>query len=434
MATINSFISYIKENKKLITLSTIVIFIVSVGGHLIFPLSGTDFAIYLAVAKDWLANGFTNTYNYAFWVARVKLPFRYLPFFVIIMSPLGAMPLIWGYFTYFVINIFLLIVCGYLIKNILALLHCDYKPGSRLKIVVDFLIYIALPMETLYWGQVSIILGTILLLSFYYFLKGKQMLGSFFLGLTFVFKPIMFTLALLILFGLGWKGFIKRMVCMVLPLVPDAIILALNKPAFQGFVNLNIIGFIQNSGKFHAISFMNVLSIAGISSVLTEGVAIVACTLAGIFLAKRQANRNDKLLTMFTVGVVSYIIAFSEVWTNQAFYIYMFLALYIARFMQNKRSSIVILLVYTLLMFVKLYLFDATAYSLNGISPEFEAMPWQDALAIIAASPMLVFDMILSIITCTLSVPIFIALFFPETKDIDNSVHQPDKNIINQQH
>jgi hypothetical protein len=414
LKSISPFITYLKERWKILCISTIITFIVVVAGRIIFPIQGTDFYVYYTASKDMLANGFTHTYSYSFWVGLDILPYRYLPSFLIIFSPLTLLPLAWNFVIYYIINMALVVICGFLLKNILALLDCKFHPGSKLKLVLDLLFFIVLPVETLVWGQVSIIVGTVSLASFYCFLKKRPVLGSFIFGITFIIKPVLIVLALLIVFALGPKGFFKRVIALVIPLVPDAAIFLLNRSAFQGFINLNVVGFMQNFGKFYSISFMNLLLLAGNSSIIFEGIAILACTIFGIVVAKRQANDRDKLLTIFTIGITSYLITFADVWLNQAFYIYAFLFIYIARFQQNNRKVLGIIFSYTILILFKFYMFSATEFFLNDIAPGFDTMTWTSAIAIIAASPVLVINLVFTIVTCAMSLPVFIGLNYQE--------------------
>ena len=187
--------------------------------HPIFPPALNDFGIYYKEAQ-WLVQNPLVTVTPQSVYPNQSITNRYFPTILLLLFPLTQLPLIYAYGVFIGISVCANIINMYLT---LAILRKITKKAENPLIERCVVAFFLLPFNIDFYvqGQISCILGLTLLLSLYFYLDKREVLGSVFLGLSMVILPIcFFQIFFVLLAALSAKDlrmFFKRVVFIFSP-------------------------------------------------------------------------------------------------------------------------------------------------------------------------------------------------------------------------
>ncbi len=298
--------------------------------HNLEVLPPNDFAQYYFAAQELFHNP-VNVYNPSYLLETYGVnAFRYFPTVLIVFfAPLSVFPLWDAFILFTIINVLICIYSVYLILEIIQ--SAGMKVDQRfLKVCVTGFLVFPFFFDFYFFGQISSLLGFLLLLSLYFYLKKRELLGSIFLGASLMVKPVPFFQILFLLFATllskNYKLLFKRFVFIIIPLVPDALIFLLVPGMLRGFlyVNFGIFGSRSSAGPTGSFSNFFVSEFAIPSSIVML-VCTVGVILLGLLLLRKIAKWEDKLRFSFIFGMLGYFIMQVDAWSSQFPYLYPFI-------------------------------------------------------------------------------------------------------------
>ena len=288
-----------------------------------------DFASYYYTAQVLVQNPL-KIYDSAYLATTYNIyAFRYFPtVLLVVFYPLTAFNnVVAAYITFSIISYCINLASVLLL---MAIIQKIGKPHDKSLVILCIATFFVLPsfVDCYALGQISCIVAFVLLLSLYFYISGREFLGSLCLGFTLFLKPISFFqifFVLLIAFtAADMKLFLKRGIGIVLPLVPDALWFLFTPGLLTGFINVNFMDTARTVPG-PSLSFSNIFVSFGTPSFYATVGCAAAALVAGVFILSKLKLREDKLLFAFIFGMLAFFIAESDVWTNQIPTLYPFL-------------------------------------------------------------------------------------------------------------
>jgi len=228
-------------------------FVISTVLTLVFFRELNDFLVYYTTGGIALED-FTEIYNPppGIW------PFRYLPLAAFYFIPFYLMGFDLGFIVFNSVNLLLnIIISIYLYKIIILIRRGDHEEKDDQIILYIGLFLMSLPQIFNYFlGQINLYITFMIIFSLYLFLKHDQIkmqiIASFILGISVIFKPItIFMFPFLILshynriekkFKLEFSKSLIRLIAALIPLGINVIFFIVYPKLWQDFTAINITG------------------------------------------------------------------------------------------------------------------------------------------------------------------------------------------------
>ena len=335
---IAEFLQFLKEYKILVSIHVVLFLfsIVYVCFDYVFDFSGikvlNDFAEYYYTARVFFQEGPTKIYDIAYMLAMQVDSFR---------SLLAVL----GYFYLFTV---FQLVPSYVIYSLLALcinLCTMFMTLKTIKVieglaggqaglversrrfVMAFFVVIYF-FEIYMQGQVIVYVALCSVLGLYFFLTRNEIAGSLCLGISIVFKPISIFVVFFLLLDRDLKRVVRRLLFVIIPLLPDMLIFTLNPVLLENFIAFNTFGFRSLYSFYPAISFSTLLiEFADLSSLQAMIIALAIALILGLIVLRKMKNAQQKLIFAFLYGIGLYFFVQADVWTSQLLVLYPFLVL-----------------------------------------------------------------------------------------------------------
>jgi hypothetical protein len=328
---------FVSTYKKVILVTIILNMIVGISSMVVW-LTVTDFAMYYKVSGESVTNWFDNTYNQEFWQLRDTLEYRYFPAILIVFSLFTHVNLAIAYAIFFAINQFLLIVSNAILMKMIDKNQTLSDLSKTMKKCIVLFVLFFLSYDSMFWGQVTILILFFAVLSLYCFQNNKENIASFLIGITIMIKPVLITVVILLFLTKvkrrGLMVLMKRAMFMLIPVVPDIIIFITHETLIADFIAMNFNVIDRPTYRVFSISFVNIIAvisqhIPAISISVVMIVAFVSCVIVG-YLITRNVESERKNALIFGFGSFSYVIVFQDVWVGQLVFILPFVFLYLS--------------------------------------------------------------------------------------------------------
>src|SRR5271157_349757 len=336
---IAEFLQFLKDYRKYVFIH-IAIFIVSiviVCFDYTYNFSGVkvlnDFAEYYYSAKVVFQVGMTRIYDVTYMFTMYKA------------DSFRSLLAVLGYFYFFTI---LPLVPSYVLYSLLALCIdlctmfitlrtikvLEGLTGEKTMVVERSRKYVMLFFVVIFFieiymqGQVIVYVALFSILGLYFFLKRNEIVGSLFLGISIVFKPVSIFVVLFLLLDRDLKKVLKRLIFVIIPLLPDLLIFTLNPLVRNNFISFNVAGFRSMYSFYPAISFSNLLiELTNLTSLQAMIIALAIALILGLALRRKMTNNPQKIFFAFIYGICLYFFVQADVWTSQLLALYPFLVM-----------------------------------------------------------------------------------------------------------
>ena len=342
------FIAFVKTYPIFILINAIMVTVVVIISCLsissILPIGPelNDFAAYYYSAKALVENP-ARLYD-AEWL---KLTynvnaFRYFPTMAILFLPFTTLPLIAGYILFAIISFIINIVNIFLVWEIIQ--KVTKKVDQKfLTLCTATYFVLAFHIDLFFQGQVSCLLALMLLLSLYFYLEKRDVLGGIFLGLSLIIKPITFLQIIFILFttlaAKDGKKMIKRALWIFIPLIPVILWFLLMPSYLDGFVRVNFVDTTRTSVNW-SVSFSNFfVSILSTDFNGTFIVCLLASLAVGVIIIWKLKEERDRILFSFIFGILAYFLTMTDIWVLQLPTLFPFLLIGAAFIDTQKRQK-----------------------------------------------------------------------------------------------
>jgi hypothetical protein len=298
------------------------------------PLLGTglnDFSEYYYAAQVFVSNP-VKIYDQTYlWNTYHAYPFRYFPTVLLVLFfPFTGLPLPVANVVFSILSFSVNLANVLLVQAIILKLMKDPSKKFLIQCIAGF---IAAPffVDCYFEGQISCILALMLLLSLYFYLSGREFLGSLCLGLSLFVKPVPFFQIFFILFAaLAAKDvqlLVKRAFAIILPLIPDALFFLFTPGLLSGFINLNFVQFERTSAS-NSASFSNfLLSLLHLPSSYISMGCLGVMLVIGILVLWKLKSQESRIMFAFIYGMLAYYVTQIDIWANQFPFLYPFLIL-----------------------------------------------------------------------------------------------------------
>ena len=309
-----------------------------------------DFSIYYYTSKTFFESDPTLIYNaeYMFETYSV-LAYRYLPaelFVFYLFVPFG---LNIAYVIFSAISYVLNLLSAFFLYRIAKKILKEGWEVMRKYIIVFFLM--TFHFSNYMTGQVSAIIAFCVTASIYFYFSKRIALSSLFIGLSFFFKPISAFVIIFSILASSKSHVLKRIIFIVIPLIPDAILFLTNRGLISGFIKLNFVDLNETSVT-PSISFSNLFNTFGVSSTWVMIFGIVFLVSSWFFISKHV---KDKGFFAITYGILCHFLIMSAVWDTQVLFLYPVLAVVYAFYGNGQSFKIYILYPLTCSLFAFAY-------------------------------------------------------------------------------
>ena len=272
----------------------------------------SDFERYYNTARTIFDGNIDLIYNYEY----TNMDYRYFPSFAIMIIPFTFLELQVAYIPYIIICMAIFIIG----------INEMRKIGQILEKEIDhvILVMIILPsmVNAIVMGQNVMIVVSMILLSFRLLLQQKVLLGGFFLGISFLLKPVTSFIMILMLVTFlrkkDYKKMFKFFIAVAIPLIPDIILFFTRINLLQEFINSSVLhsDFRKDATSISLVSFFYYVFDVKYIYFLIPGLIVIVP-----YIYKKQGSEKiinkEESSRIFIVGVILHFVFFVDIWFSQ---------------------------------------------------------------------------------------------------------------------
>ena len=315
-------------------------FIVSSVLTLIFFRNLNDFRVYYKVGEVFTSN-VTNLYD----PMNYDWPFRYLPLSAFFFVPFYYLGFNLGFIIFNILNLTLNgCISIILYKIIIIIKGADHeKSNNRVLLYISLYLMGTPQLFNFILGQINLYVTFCILFSLYLFLKYEnfkwQLIASFILGISIIFKPItlfLFPFLLILKFNKQTKKIefnflqsIIRFAGALTPLALNLILFLVSPPLLEGFININLTG--QETILInHSISITKIISnllylfgVRGESLMMIQLPLFIAVagfftiiSLIFYFILRSRITTRENLIYGYILGILIMFLSYFDTWNH----------------------------------------------------------------------------------------------------------------------
>ncbi|MEX2683495.1 MAG: glycosyltransferase [Candidatus Sigynarchaeota archaeon] len=274
-------------------------------------ITKNDYAVYYEFSRFLMQGRLMEIYDDSLIIEAGTYQFRYFPTFLVLMVPFAVIgDLAISYAVFCISSFGLNVVSIYLIVRTIQ----KYKPGTNIAKYI-WLFLLSFPQLSNYaTGQPTSFVLFCIAASFYYYFNDKERQASILLGISMIFKPMMYGIIIFtVLTSRSIKQAIKRGFYSVLPLWIDACLFIAFPSLFQGFLRRNLGE--GGSFQFSSLSFINwlVFMVGGYTAILFVTIAGIFI-IAGYWYIHKATVTEQRILLSFILGALLFFIIQPQLW------------------------------------------------------------------------------------------------------------------------
>jgi hypothetical protein len=331
-------------------------FIISSILTLVFFRDFNDFQVYYKVGEVFVSD-ITNLYQIVY-----KWPFRYFPISALFFVPFYYLGFDLGFIVFNLLNLMLNGAISIVLFKIIKIIKGEDHKKSNERVILYISLYLMGTPQLFNFilGQINLYVTVCILISLYLFLKYEgnkwQLIASFILGISVIFKPItlfLFPFLILVRYNkktkkieLKFSQSIIRLIGALIPLALNLILFISFPPLLEGFININLTGE-ETVLLNHSISITKLISnslylfgIRGIEMPLFIGVSGFFTITSFIFYFLLQSRRKtrENLIYGYILGILIMFLSYFDTWNH---HLLILLPLLIILIFNLSRTSII---------------------------------------------------------------------------------------------
>ena len=301
---------------------------------LVFFRDLNDFQVYYKVGEVSVTD-ITNLYQIAY-----KWPFRYFPLSALFFVPFYYLGFDLGFIIFNLLNFMLNGAISIFLFKIIKIIKGENHEKSNERVILYISLYLMGTPQIFNFilGQINLYVTVCILISLYLFLKYEdtkwQLIASFILGISVIFKPItlfLFPFLILVRYNkktkkieLKFSQSILRLVGALIPLALNLILFVSFPPLLEGFININLTGE-ETVLINHSISITKLISnslylfgISGMEMPLFIGLAgffTITSFILYLLLQSRRKTREN-LIYGYILGILIMFLSYFDTWNH----------------------------------------------------------------------------------------------------------------------
>ncbi len=305
----------------------------------VFFRDSNDFLVYYKVGKVFVTD-ITNLYQIVY-----KWPFRYFPISALFFVPFYYLGFDLGFIVFNLFNLMLNGVISIVLFKVIQIIKGEDHEKSNKRVILYISLYLMGTPQLFNFilGQINLYVTACILISLYLFLKYEdtkwQLIASFILGVSVIFKPItlfLFPFLVLIRYNkhskkieLKFKQSIIRLAGALVPLALNLIFFLTFPSLLEGFINVNLTGK-ETELQNHSISITKIVSnlfyVFGFRGdslnmiqlplfIIVSGFFTITSVIFYIILRTRRITREN-LIYGFILGILIMFLSYFDTWNH----------------------------------------------------------------------------------------------------------------------